>query len=101
MMCPPRVKGYVLAKKMWVKMDVENVKIITDKTNTRAFDSLVLPQVGEWKDVKELIRSLVQYHTSSFKEKGEGVPGQLQDLIEGKGQGLIILLHGGSRPSSI
>jgi len=55
---------------------------------------LVLPDTGEWKDAKDVIRSLVQYHTTKELPTGTGVPGKLEDLVKGKGQGLVILLHG-------
>lgn len=51
------------------------------KWNTTAFDRLVLKQ-----EKKELIQALVTHHLA-------GHPAA--DLIEGKGNALVILLHGG------
>jgi hypothetical protein len=48
--------------------------------NTEAFDSLVINE-----DTKELVQALVTNQLA--KEKGT-------DLMEGKGNGLVILLHG-------
>jgi hypothetical protein len=48
--------------------------------NTEAFDSLVVDT-----DTKELVQALVTNQLE--KEKGT-------DLMEGKGNGLVILLHG-------
>jgi hypothetical protein len=88
------VKGYALGKKMWVQLDVNKVQIIVKKRDETAFNKLVLPPKPEWKDVKEILSFLVLYHANANTKKVDGVPGQLKDLVEGKGQGLVILLHG-------
>ncbi|KAH7364931.1 P-loop containing nucleoside triphosphate hydrolase protein [Rhexocercosporidium sp. MPI-PUGE-AT-0058] len=91
--CPPRVKGYALASKMWVHMDVCNVKNIRKLKSEDAFNNkLIIPGAGGDK-TKKLIRSLVEHHTAQA-ENIQGVPGKLQDFVEGKGQGLVILLYG-------
>lgn len=68
------------------------IDIIPDKS---IFDSLILPD-----DRTEIIKALVQSH----KRRGIAAPGQQDidsgdtaysaDVIKGKGQGLLILLHG-------
>jgi len=89
---PPTIRGYALEKKCWAELLVDNVQIISEeeKINKNAFEKLVFSN----KDVKGLIRALVQNHAQVPSEKKEGVPGHLQDLVPGKGQGLVILLHG-------
>jgi hypothetical protein len=96
LICPPRVRGYALEKKKWVDLLVDKVQVISEdeKRNSDAFEKLVFSQEDEEKDVKGLIRSLVQNHVESNMERKEGVPGHLEDLIPGKGQGLVILLYG-------
>jgi hypothetical protein len=91
--CPPRVQGYALDKKSWVQMLVDKVEVIKEKKDETAFSQLRLPDDPDGK-MKTLIHSLVQYHASASMDKRTGVPGQLKDLVEGKGQGLVILLHG-------
>lgn len=96
-MCPPRVQGYVLHKKKWVEMDVLSLHEIPGekRRNKDAFSRLVLPSIGnEWKNAQEIIQSLVENHSVGNLEPGNGIPCKLTDLVEGKGQGLVILLHG-------
>lgn len=59
--------------------------------NKGAFDRLVLPS-----QTKELVRALVTVRTSqSGVKQGLGLTGKREDIISGKGSGLIMLLHGG------
>ncbi|KAE8442756.1 hypothetical protein EG329_002896 [Mollisiaceae sp. DMI_Dod_QoI] len=77
---PPYIHGFNLHTKSWIRIRVDR---ITDVTwNKDAFKRLVVPA-----ETKELIQALVtaqisQVHTAP-------------DIIAGKGNGLIILLHGG------
>jgi hypothetical protein len=73
-----RTRGYSLSLKKWLDFYVEQVKEIT--WNTNAFDKLVLPD-----DQKELILAFSesQLEGSSF-----------DDVISGKGKGIICLLSG-------
>ena len=77
-------------------MDVTKVKEIAKSKlqNMTTFNKLVLPSYGEWKGAKDLIVTLVGIHANPNTPKVDGIPGQLKDLVEGKGQGLVILLHG-------
>jgi hypothetical protein len=93
LICPPRVRGYALAQKLWVFMDVQHVKTIEKLKSEEAFnEKLVLP-TPDAEETKKLIRALVEHHTARF-EKKSAVPGKLRDFVEGKGQGLFILLYG-------
>ncbi|KAK0114778.1 hypothetical protein ONS95_014261 [Cadophora gregata] len=74
-----KIPGYCLTHKQWSRFPIDGLKDID--FNVTAFDSLVLPKIK-----KDLISSLVkgqEIETSSF-----------DDLIAGKGKGLIFLLHG-------
>ena len=101
--------GYALAKKLWVTMDVRKLDLIEEASlsmpaspnalgsSNWAFDSVILPDNAKWRQTKELIRMLIQNHTNrsnALSEKESGVPAPLQDLVEGKGQGLVILFYG-------
>lgn len=76
-------------------LDVDNLQDI-DITRNSGFDDLVIPERH-----RSLLVALVDNHTSGFQRRQERlkkrmkVPDNAQiDLVPGKGQGLIILLHG-------
>ncbi|PYI06177.1 P-loop containing nucleoside triphosphate hydrolase protein [Aspergillus sclerotiicarbonarius CBS 121057] len=76
---PSTVVGYNLRRKKWVNLEVDRIREID--WNKAAFESLVIN-----RDAKELIQALVTNRLVA--EKGT-------DMIEDKGNGLTILLHGG------
>ncbi|KXH59838.1 hypothetical protein CSAL01_08475 [Colletotrichum salicis] len=78
MLLPATVHGFNLKEKKWVNLFVENTHTVD--WNYRTFDRLVLD--GK---IKEMIRALVDVQTSAKR---------MDDIITGKGNGLIILLHG-------
>ncbi len=87
MLCPPRLLGYVLKSKQWAQLDVDRVIEVTDDAD--AFRSkLQLRGDGsmDGQETKDLLMSLVQSH-------GQG---QIVDLVEDKGKGLVVLLYGQS-----
>lgn len=84
LICPPRVLGYHLESRTWLELDVEKLITIPQPVSDSAFKKLQLH-----KNLKELIRNLVQSHTS-----GTGKTPLMEDIVQGKGQGLVILLHG-------
>ncbi|KAI9764111.1 MAG: hypothetical protein M1840_008671 [Geoglossum simile] len=88
LICPPRVLGYHLHGKKWVELEVSKVKSIKNKNIKNAFESLELKA-----DQKKLIESLVRSHTSGKGRQPEGKP-FMEDFMKGKGNGLVILLHG-------
>lgn len=78
----PVLRGYSLNDKRWLEFFVNGVQDIT--WNTNAFDSLVLPRAQQ--GLKELILAFAKAHpkeTDSF-----------DDVVRGKGRGVIILLSG-------
>ncbi|KAI1110010.1 hypothetical protein F5Y14DRAFT_444327 [Nemania sp. NC0429] len=76
---PLTIKGYNLKKKKWVDLDVDKIKEVT--WNRTAFESLVINP-----KTKRLIQALISNQIEGEKST---------DLITGKGNGLIMLLHGG------
>jgi SpoVK/Ycf46/Vps4 family AAA+-type ATPase len=79
LLLPPTMKGFKMHDKKWVDLDVARVSDVT--WNTQAFKSLVADA-----ETKDLIEALVRNKLETQ---------QATDLIDGKGNGLIILLHGG------
>lgn len=68
-----------LSKKRWCYFEVDKIEDI--EFNGKAFDSLLLSS-----DQKEMIHSLVKVHSERKVE--------FNDIIKGKGMGMIFLLHG-------
>ncbi len=93
LICPPRVLGYWLSGRCWVELDIsentadpgmDHLRRIPELRSTTAFEHLeLLPRQ------KRLIQSLVETHGS-----GNGRKPIMEDLMKGKGKGLVILLHG-------
>ena len=78
--CTPLVRGYALKSKQWLSFFVDVVTEI--EFNDSAFSNLVLPA-----DQKELI---LAFAMSQVKFKDD-----FDDVISGKGKGIIMLLSGG------
>ncbi|KAI0165436.1 hypothetical protein GGR52DRAFT_558701 [Hypoxylon sp. FL1284] len=75
---PTQLPGFDLRRKKWVDIEVDRIRDIT--WNDQAFKSLVADE-----GMKELILALVTNHLA---------PDKGTDLIQNKGNGLILLLHG-------
>lgn len=76
---PPKIKGFNLRTKKWFDLVADRISDI--RWNKEAFSKVVID-----RKAKDLIRALVSNQLESEKNT---------DLIEGKGNGLILLLHGG------
>ena len=76
---PATIKGFNMRNKKWEELDADRICDVC--WNTEAFDNLVIDDT-----TRKLIKALVMRQLEA--DKGT-------DLIAGKGQGLIILLHGG------
>ncbi|KAL2799686.1 P-loop containing nucleoside triphosphate hydrolase protein [Aspergillus keveii] len=76
---PATIPGFGFHDKKWISFPVE--EILDIQWNSEAFNHLVLKHTK-----KELIKALVAKHTAAS---------DTSDVIEGKGNGLILLLHGG------
>lgn len=79
LLLPPSIYGFNMQEKKW--MDLRTDCISDVKWNKKAFETLAVDQ-----DIKELITALVSNKLAA--DKGT-------DLMAGKGNGLIVLLHGG------
>ncbi|OKL55245.1 hypothetical protein UA08_09489 [Talaromyces atroroseus] len=81
-MCSPTVLGFSLNEKIWGEFDVDSITEIS--FSNAPFDMLTVPE-----EKKKVIKSLAE---SRVCTKHEGAT--VDDVIVGKGQGVIILLHG-------
>lgn len=79
LLCPQLVHGYCLRDKVWKQLNVTQLTPVNFRRN--AWDRLVLD--AEYKDI-------IQAMVSSYVDKKAGI----DDLIAGKGAGLVTLLHG-------
>ncbi|CAG8377073.1 unnamed protein product [Penicillium salamii] len=79
LLLPTTIHGFGFQDKKWRLLFVSQIGMI--KWNEKAFDHLVLHSTK-----KELIRALIKKHDATTEST---------DVIEGKGNGLILLLHGG------
>ena len=79
LLLPATINGFNMRNKKWEELDAD--RICDVYWNTEAFDNLVIDDT-----TRKLIKALVMRQLEA--DKGT-------DLIAGKGQGLIILLHGG------
>jgi hypothetical protein len=77
--CPPQVRGHCLTSKKWLQFRVENISPI--EFNDAAYDRLVIPHSR-----KRILSALAK----TQRERRNGI----DDMIKGKGQGLILLLNG-------
>ncbi|KAJ5026296.1 hypothetical protein J3E73DRAFT_213141 [Bipolaris maydis] len=76
---PRSVVSYDLRRKLWIDLQVDHIREVV--WNTQAFESLAIDD-----DAKELLEAVVTNQIASSKGT---------DIIADKGNGLIILLHGG------
>lgn len=83
LLCPPRIRGFSLTDKTWAFFLVEKITEIVWQENT--MDRLEI----EPKE-KQVIQALVNSHG----RKKRRINGEFDDIIAGKGQGLVFLLSG-------
>ncbi|KAI6086339.1 P-loop containing nucleoside triphosphate hydrolase protein [Hypoxylon rubiginosum] len=76
---PDTIPGYNLRTKKWVDLDIDRIRSV--KWNKVAFEHLVIEP-----ETKEIIQALVTNQSETDHDA---------DMIESKGNGLIMLLHGG------
>ncbi|KAF8533164.1 P-loop containing nucleoside triphosphate hydrolase protein [Trichophaea hybrida] len=81
-----RLYGWVLKDRKWASLNVDYVSAI--KRDHNVFENLILPP-----DRTKIIKALVQSHIQKGDEEKKHEP-YSADSIKGKGQGLLILLHG-------
>ncbi|KAK6209823.1 hypothetical protein QIS74_11407 [Colletotrichum tabaci] len=85
-----RVFGFVLRSRKWAQLDLTLLRY--ENSNNRnltvnAFEKLELPE-GHREMVKSLVIQHFRHRQSAFERDEQ------TDLIQGKGKGLILLLHG-------
>jgi len=76
----PVVLGFAFAEKLWLEFTVSGIKDIV--WNEGAYESLVLED-----NTKEIVKALVESHKYHPAES-------IDDVIQGKGKGLVAVLHG-------
>ncbi|KAI6914539.1 hypothetical protein KC318_g3068 [Hortaea werneckii] len=100
---PLRLFGYALQKRKWCAFNVLHLKeppAMKETERNKAFNALVLPE-----ELRRSIRALVSHQVreitmpkDKFDDTGDDVPAQRAlhkfDLIQGKGEGIILLFHG-------
>lgn len=88
---PKRMFAYVLRERRFVPIDINSLMPI--RREQGVFENLRI-----LKDYKDIVRGLVASHfekkTIERKYVDRGTEGPSQDLIQGKGRGLVVLLHG-------
>jgi hypothetical protein len=84
LICPPRVLGYHLTTRTWLELTVDELQDIPQPVSDAQFRRLQLQLT-----YKNLIQNLVQSHTNR-----SGKEPLMEDIVKGKGKGLVILLHG-------
>jgi hypothetical protein len=84
LLCSATVLGFSFGDKLWAEFAVDHIREIV--FNPGAFDSLVLPE-----SQKTIVKALVESH--SGKAANKKTPG-IDDIIRGKGKGLVAVLHG-------
>lgn len=85
---PPHVYGFVLRTRRWATFGIDRLEAIPP--NYEGWDKLVLED-----DIKKTVLALVRNHERQLGPGStkHGAPSSI-DLVQGKGRGLIILLHG-------
>lgn len=87
MLCPAVIGCHDLKSKDTYTVGVSDLQPV--KWNKDAMDHLVLDTKK-----KDMLKGLVRYHSSRNRRNDRGHPIDRGDLIAGKGQSLVILLHG-------
>lgn len=82
---PPRVLGWSTVRKSWCEF------MVTEVQKTRSGNPTIFEEELQLDSkVKRMIKALVEQHNRKDAEHDVANP----DLIEGKGRGLVIMLHG-------
>ncbi|KGO67983.1 ATPase, AAA-type, core [Penicillium italicum] len=76
----PVVLGFAFSEKLWLEFTISGISDI--EWDKEAFGSLVLPS-----NQKSIVKALVESHTFHAAQN-------IDDVIQGKGKGLVAVLHG-------
>lgn len=90
LLLPARLLGYCFNTKVWAQFHVNRVQPIRKLDAGAEMKKLIFPEESE--DVKEDLRILIEQH-------GNTKLPMIVDPIEGKGAGLVVLLHGEEIPN--
>lgn len=80
LLASPVVLGFAFGEKLWLELSVSSIHDI--KWGEGAFDSLMIPE-----DKKRIVKALVQSHSLHRART-------IDDVVQGKGKGLVSVLHG-------
>ncbi|EMD00860.1 hypothetical protein BAUCODRAFT_187048 [Baudoinia panamericana UAMH 10762] len=95
LLLPEIVVGYVLRSRSWVYLDLGQGSWRQVRPDRQGWDDLKLPKEDEKFSYKRLVEALVERHFSMQKLFAQRADmGRAFDFVEGKGRGLILLLHG-------
>ncbi|KAL2289203.1 hypothetical protein FJTKL_02231 [Diaporthe vaccinii] len=85
---PGSVPGFSLRNRVWVQLNLDQLNFIEQQDD---WNKLALP-----KGHREIVQAMVETHSFGSKRKDYNVPRDRfeMDLVRGKGNGCIILLHG-------
>lgn len=87
---PTRFFAYVVLQRRFLQLNTRFVRSADLEANDKAFEKLEIS-----RDYKRLILALVKSHFDKIEtEKQTNTEIETQDLIRGKGKGVVILLHG-------
>lgn len=82
---PPRVLGYATREKLWGQFNLELMANRPERQPEKFNENLQLDP-----KYKNLIRALVESHELASNKH----VGQVKDIVQDKGKGLVLLLHG-------
>jgi hypothetical protein len=101
LLLPSRVLGYAFKSGRFAQFFVDKVETVMDENPGPDFDkSLIFPEDKE--ENKNDIKRLILGHKSDEGDLTIGNRPLISDAVEGKGKGLVILLHGmWKRPSPL
>jgi len=89
---PPRVLGYSLDRKQWAQIPVDSISQDQLQNYENQWKSLSLSDKH-----KNTMRGMVRAHLEqALSANSKGQIKRVRDPVEGKGEGLVILLHGTS-----
>ena len=81
LLAPSAVRGFSFTEKKFLEFLVDGLSPV--EFNETCFDQLVLPHAH-----KETVQALVSEHTNAATQ------GTFDDIVKGKGRGLVLVLHG-------
>lgn len=90
-MLPGRLLGYVVGLKKWAQIPIDHIQTENPNHEADTWDQLALVSKQ-----KEQLKTMVEKHFQRILEEEN----RIHDLMQGKGEGLVLLLHGENASSS-